>query len=107
MSRGPRLRLPRLLGRRRAPAAQRAWVPADPWGAGRPTDPTLSAIRAGLQFHRRRLWLRRAARRWWAALAVVAVAEAVVALAQRAWPLEAAPVVALGIPVAGAVALLA
>ncbi len=88
-------------------AAARVQVPPDPLVRGRALDSTLAAIRVGLRPHRRRLWLRRAVRRGWIALALVALAEAAVAFAQRAWPLEAAPLIALAIPVLGAVGLLA
>ena len=101
--------MPRLRARR--PVVRRApdvpFVPADPAALGVPLDPSLAEIRSTLAGHRRRLWLRRAVRRFWAVAAVVAVAELVLAIAQRLVPLEQAPLVALAIPVVGAVVLLA
>ena len=74
--------------------------------SGVPLDPSLAEIRSTLAGHRRRLWFRRAVRRFWAVAAVVAVAELVLAIAQRLVPLEQAPLVALAIPVVGRVVLL-
>ena len=66
-----------------------------------PLDPALAELRSGLAAHRRRLWMRRAVRRAWYVAVTVAVAELVLAIAQRLVPLEGAPLVALAIPVAG------
>ena len=56
--------------------------------------------------HRRRLWLRRIVRRAWVALAVLAVAEAILWTIARFFPLEAAPVIGVAIPVLVALGLL-
>ena len=76
-------------------------LPADPAELGVPLDPTLAQLRSGLVAHRRRLWLRRSVRRAWYVLAVVMVAELVLAIAQRLLPLEQAPLVAAALPVLG------
>ena len=96
------------LGRRRGTGArsERPFIPADPATLDSPLDPALGAIRAGLVAHQRSLWLRRAVRRAWLVAAVVAVAELGLAVAQRTWPLENAPLVAAALAVAGALALL-
>ena len=100
----PKLGLPR---RRSATVDNGPIVPGDPASLGVALDPSLAAIRAGLAAHRRRLWLRRAVRRAWAVLAVVAVAELVLAVLQRLVPLEQAPLVAVALPVLGLLVLLA
>src|SRR5918993_1247549 len=99
-----RWRAPRPVVRR---APEIPFVPADPAGLGVQLDPSLAEIRSTLAGHRRRLWFRRAVRRFWAVAAVVAVAELALAVAQRLVPLEQAPLVALAIPVVGALVLLA
>ncbi len=83
-----------------------AFVPADPASLGLVLDPALMEIRAELAAHRRRLWLRRSVRRAWYVAAGVAVAELLLAIAQRMLPIEQAPLVALAIPVAGLLVLL-
>ena len=103
----PTLRLPRPSLRRRAPSAPPSFVPGDPAALGVPLDPALAEIRSGLASHRRRLWMRRAIRRAWYVAAVVAAAELGLAIAQRLFPLEGAPLVALAIPVAGLLVWLA
>src|SRR6187551_2904047 len=83
------------------------FVPTDPATLGvADLDPALAQLRAGLAAHRRRLWLRRAVRRAWYVLAAVVVIELVLVVAQRIWPLEAAPLVAAAVPVIGLLALL-
>ncbi|HEY8988777.1 MAG TPA: hypothetical protein VIM39_07120, partial [Candidatus Limnocylindrales bacterium] len=80
-------------------------VPLDPrLVVSGPLDPMLEAIRAGLQPHRRRLWLRRIVRRVWIALAIGVVVEAILLGVARLIPLEALPslVVAIAIVVMGA-----
>jgi hypothetical protein len=75
-------------------------VPPDPrHSLSGPLDPTLEAIRDELGGHRARLWLRRIVRRTWVALAAIAVAEAVLWIVARFVPLEAAPVIAVTIPI--------
>src|SRR4051795_2898324 len=91
---------------RRPAADTAAYVPADPAALGVPLDPALVELRSGLAAHRRRLWLRRNVRRAWSVLAVVMVAELVLAIAQRLLPLEHAPLVAAALPVLGLLALL-
>src|SRR5215204_4769753 len=83
-----------------------AFVPADPASLGVALDPALAQLRTGLAAHRRRLWLRRAVRRGWMVLAAVAVAELLLVVAQRIWPLEGATVLAAAIPVIGLLVLL-
>ena len=89
-----------------AATAPVAFVPADPATLGVALDPALAQLRTGLAAHRRRLWLRRAVRRAWMVLAVVAVAELLLVVAQRIWPLEGATVLAAAIPVIGLLVLL-
>ncbi len=101
-----RLRPPRANARRSARPTATPYVPADPASLGISLDPALSEIRATLAPHRRRLWLRRATRRAWSVAAAVAVAELVLAVAQRLLPLEGAPLVALAFPVVGMLGLL-
>jgi hypothetical protein len=100
--------MPNLRLRRRHPGATatRPFIPADPASLGVALDPALAAIRSGLAAHRRRLWLRRAVRRAWTVLAVVAVAELVLAVLQRLLPLEQAPLLALALPGLGLIVLL-
>ena len=83
-----------------------ALVPPDPAAGARPLDPSMAAIRSGLSAHRRRLWLRRVVRRAWTIATTLAIAEAALALAQRAFPIEAAPAIAVGLPVAAVGAML-
>src|SRR3954449_8854345 len=91
--------------RRPAPDAA-AYVPADPASLGVALDPALVELRSGLAAHRRRLWLRRSVRRAWYVLAVLMVAELVLAIAQRVFALEQAPLVAAALPILGLLALL-
>ena len=91
---------------RRPSDAAAPFIPADPTTLGVALDPALGDLRTGLAGHRRRLWLRRSVRRAWYVLAAVMVAELVLAIAQRLLPLEAAPLIALAIPVVGLVVLL-
>src|SRR6478736_5873877 len=104
----PRFHLPARRGSssNRAAAAPTPYVPADPASLGVALDPALIELRSGLVAHRRRLWLRRAVRRAWYVLAVVMVAELVLVVAQRLFPLEQAPLVAAALPVLGLLALL-
>ena len=90
----------------RPSAATRGYVPTDPASLGVELDPALTEIRTGLAGHRRRLWLRRSVRRAWSVVAAVAVAELLLAIAQRMLPIERAPLVALAIPVVGILVLL-
>src|SRR4051794_1087710 len=103
----PRFRPPRpgTPSRRPAPDAA-AYVPADPASLGVALDPALVELRSGLAAHRRRLWLRRAVRRAWYVLAVVMVAELALAVAQRLFALEQAPLIAAALPIFGLLALL-
>src|SRR5215207_5630359 len=87
-------------------ASHGAFVPADPATLGVPLDPALAQLRSGLVRHRRRLWFRRAVRRAWYVLASVAAIELLLVAAQRMWPLEGAPVVAVAVPVLGLLSLL-
>ena len=83
------------------------FVPTDPALLGvADLDPALAQLRGGLAAHRRRLWLRRGVRRAWYVLAAVAVIELVLVVAQRIWPLEGAPLIAVAVPVLGLLALL-
>src|SRR6187551_2537919 len=104
----PRFRLPTRRGSSstRGVADATPYVPADPATLGVALDPALVELRAGLAAHRRRLWLRRAVRRAWYVLAVVMVAELLLVIAQRLFPLEQAPLVAAALPVLGLLALL-
>ena len=82
-------------------------MPPDPrQSLSGPLDPTLEAIRGELGGHRARLWLRRIVRRTWVALAAIAVAEAVLWTVARFVPLEAAPVIAVAIPIVVGLVLL-
>ena len=95
------LRLPSALRRRRqgfvAPATV---IPPDPrLHLSGPLDPVARRLRAGLAPHRRRLWLRRIVRRSWMALAAIAIGEGLLWTVARFVPLEAAPVIAVAIPV--------
>ena len=74
--------------------------------ARHPAGPGPHGAPRGPRGYRRRLWFRRAVRRAWYVLAAVAVAELVLAVAQRLLPLEQAPLVALAIPVLGLLVLL-
>jgi len=80
----------------------RLLTPPDPV----PADAELRAIRAGLRRERNRLWLRRAVRRAWWALATILVAEVVLLAVARLVPLEAATTIAAAIPALVLVALL-
>ena len=82
-------------------------APADPGLLPAPIDPILLQLRSVLVGHRRGLWLRRAVRRGWMAVASVAAAELVLAVAQRLWPIEEALIVAGAILAGGALGLLA
>ena len=63
-------------------------VPPDPrTRVAGPLDPRLAAIRDALVRHRRRLWLRRMARRAWLVLAGTMVAEAVLLAMARLVPI--------------------
>ena len=96
-----------LPGRRRRTPADRVVVPPDPrQSLTGPLDPTLEQIRGELGGHRARLWLRRIVRRTWVALAAIAVGEAVLWTVARFVPLEAAPVIAVTIPIVVALILL-
>src|SRR6185295_5510497 len=69
-----------------------------------PLDPALETIRSSLAGHRRRLWLRRIARRAWLAAAATLVAVAVLLIVARLFPIEALPsllvaIVAIGLGV--------
>ena len=75
-------------------------------GADRSARPVLEAIRGALASHRSRLWLRRIVRRTWLALAALAIVEAVLWTVARFVPLEAAPVVAVAIPILVALILI-
>ena len=101
----PKIRPSRPGRETRGPAAA-PFVPSDPASLGVALDPALSEIRAGLAAHRRRLWMRRAIRRAWYVAAIVAAAELVLAVAQRLFPLEGAPLVALALPLLGLLVLL-
>ena len=93
-------------GRLRRPA-DRVVVPADPRESlPAPLDPALEAIRGELAGHRARLWLRRIVRRAWIALAAIAVLEAALWTLARFVPLEAAPLIAVTIPIVVALILL-
>ena len=82
--------------------AERPPNPPDPV----PADAELRAIRSGLRHRRSRLWLRRAVRRAWWAVAVVMVAEIVLLAVARLVALEAAPTIAAVIPAIVLLALL-
>ncbi len=93
-------------GRGRVPA-ERVVVPPDPRAVLEgPLDPSLEAIRGALVAHRNRLWLRRIVRRTWLALAAVAIGEAILWTIARFIPVEAAPIVAVAIPIAVALILI-
>ncbi|MFH0750202.1 MAG: hypothetical protein V2B17_00025, partial [Chloroflexota bacterium] len=81
---------------------RRLLTPPDPV----PADAELRAIRAGLRRQRSRLWLRRAVRRAWWALATALVAEVILLATARLIPLGAATAVAVAIPAVVLVALL-
>ncbi|MFL5716620.1 MAG: hypothetical protein ACJ77V_03465 [Chloroflexota bacterium] len=82
-------------------------MPPDPRASlSGPLDPTLESIRGELGGHRTRLWLRRIVRRAWVAGAAIAVAEAILWTIARFVPLEAAPVIAVTIPIVVALILL-
>ncbi|MDQ6795800.1 MAG: hypothetical protein M3067_13470, partial [Chloroflexota bacterium] len=98
---------------RRRPASRgaardaRRYAPLDPRVAViGPLDPDLERIRSALVLHRRRLWLRRIARRGWIAAAALAVGELLLWTVARFLPLEAAPAVGVTLPVGAVVALL-
>ncbi|HSK94742.1 MAG TPA: hypothetical protein VLA76_11895, partial [Candidatus Angelobacter sp.] len=92
----------------RGPGDLKPVVPDDPARVlEAPIDRSLLSIRSGLVPHRRRLWIRRIARRTWIALAVVAVAELVLWGIARVTPVEQAPVIAVSIPVVVLMGLLA
>jgi hypothetical protein len=108
-----RIRLPRLdlRGRWRAQraAAEAAahFVPTDPRAALRgELDPDLLAIRRLLRPFGRRLWLRRIVRRAWLVVAASVVAEVLLWGLARLMPLEAAPTVAVAIPMLAVLVLL-
>ncbi len=73
----------------------RPLLPPDPG----PGSPELGALRRGLRRQRDRLWLRRAVRRAWWALAIVLLAEVVLLAVARIAPVEIAPALALAIAV--------
>src|SRR6185295_12339154 len=99
LMRTPALRLASLRPKQ-SPAAERPVVPPDPrLVVSGPLDPNLDAIRAALQPHRRRLWLRRMARRAWIALAVGASAEAILFGLARLVPIEVLPSIAVAIAI--------
>jgi hypothetical protein len=103
-----RLPRPGSFRRRDARPLGGAVIPPDPrQHLTGPLDPPLSAVRALLAPHRRRLWLRRIARRAWIAVAAVMIAEALLWTVARFIPLEAAPVIGAAIPLIGALGLLA
>ena len=111
MSRLTRFRSPaviaRLLARRGGPDRRHAWAPVDPRTLlSGPIDPSLERLRSDLAPHRRRLWLRRIARRAWIALAAVAITELVLWTLARLFPIEVAPAVGAGLPVLMLVGLL-
>ena len=90
----------RLRRRMRAKDGTATVIPPDPRKAlSGELDPSLDALRASLAPHQRRLWLRRLVRRTWLALAAIAIGEALLWTVARFFPLEAAPLVAAGIPV--------
>ena len=69
-------------------------------------DPTLVDLRARLRPYRRRLWLRRVVRDGMRIVAVVAVAELLLAVLARSMPLGWAPLAAVAIALAGLLAVL-
>jgi hypothetical protein len=88
------------LRRRRLEPGERPVVPLDPrLVVSGPLDPALDAIRASLQPHRRRLWLRRIVRRAWVALAVGAALEAILFGVARVVPLEVLPSLAVTVAI--------
>jgi hypothetical protein len=83
------------------------FIPIDPRAvlAG-DLDPDLLAIRRLLRPFGRRLWLRRIVRRAWLVVAIVVLSELALWALARLIPLEAAPTVAIAIPMLGALILL-
>ncbi|HEY6570405.1 MAG TPA: hypothetical protein VIZ22_08955, partial [Candidatus Limnocylindrales bacterium] len=106
MARRFRLGRPRRAERASHVAPAAVIIPADPARLGVPLDPALTALRAGLVGHRRRLWLRRSVRRAWYVLAGVAVAVVILAIAMRVAPLEWAPQLVAAVPIVGMLILL-
>ena len=80
----------------------RRFAPRDPGRAVASTDPDLRVVRTVLLQQQRRLWLRRIVRRAWAVIAAALLAEVVLWAVARVAPLEAAPVIAVGIPIVAA-----
>jgi hypothetical protein len=68
-------------------------------------DPELETVRDLLRPYRRRLWLRRAVRRLWSVVAIVAVAELALWTLARVVPIELAPAIAAAIPAVGVAVL--
>jgi hypothetical protein len=94
--------------RARRAEALALFVPIDPRAAlSGALDPDLLAIRRLLRPFGRRLWLRRVVRRTWLVLAAVVLAELTLWALARVLPLEAAPTVAVALPILGALILLA
>ncbi len=93
----------RTLARRQVTAA--AELPDPRAVLSGPLDPALLAIRADLQPHRRRLWLRRIVRRAWLVAGAVLAAEVAVFTLARIIPVELLPTIAAAIPVLGLVGL--